>query len=71
MTGYLGILIPLLVTFLSQRENHSTWFVGYVVLVNMISMVQTLVGVTQGADLFDTAPYREPVSTIGLADVLG
>ncbi|KAB5589449.1 hypothetical protein CTheo_7103 [Ceratobasidium theobromae] len=26
----------------------------------MISMVQTLVGVTQGADLFDTAPYREP-----------
>ncbi|KAB5592552.1 hypothetical protein CTheo_4019 [Ceratobasidium theobromae] len=59
-----GILIPLLVTFLTDRSttSRSPWFKIYVVSVNMLGFWQTALAIVQALDSINSQPTRDVAS---------
>ncbi|KAB5592550.1 hypothetical protein CTheo_4017 [Ceratobasidium theobromae] len=56
-----GMIISLLVTFLTSppTPGRSPWFKAYVISVNVLGLVQTIIVILQGVDIFGPRPARE------------
>ena len=61
-----GVLISLLITFLSSESNRRLWFKIYVVCVNIFTAGQTVSHVIQVYDVIGSVPAPAPVSSLSL-----
>ncbi|CAE6394123.1 unnamed protein product [Rhizoctonia solani] len=55
-----GILIPLLVNFLTSKRSHPLWFKAYVIFTNILSLAHTIIRIVEAFSALELVPRLLP-----------